>query len=175
MEMMENEQRAIGALKGDLRTAKARKDGFEASLPAFDDAQAKRKLQDKIKKEGQAITELEHKIADAEGKISAFDEAIKLLPKDPAQSRDLRPGSELGKVRDLIKAKGRPLTLDEILLGLSYQCDDKKRNSLRGSISNYARDGRVFTKEAAPDTFGLIELKNGGEPNGDTPAQDQKP
>jgi hypothetical protein len=128
-----------------------------------------------MKKEDQASAELANKIADAEGKISAFDEVIKLLPKDPAQSRDLRPGSELGKVRDLIRAKGRALTLDEILLGLNCQCDDKKRNSLRGSISNYARDARVFTKEAAPDTFGLIELKDGGEPNGDPPVQDQKP
>ena len=173
MEMMENEQKAVTALQGELRTAKARIAGLQASLPAFDDAAARRKLGDNINKEGQVITELEHRITDSEGKISAFDEAIKLLPKDHAQSRDLRPGSELAKVRDLIRAKGQPLTLDDILRGLNYECDDKKRNSLRGSLSNYARDGRIFTKEDAPDTFGLLELENGSESKGELPAENE--
>src|SRR5437867_1547066 len=102
MEMMENENNGLTGLRVELRTAKARTAGFEASLPAFDEPTARRKLEEKIRKEAQTMAELECRIADAEGKISAFDEAIKLLPKDPGQSRDLRPGSELARVRDLI-------------------------------------------------------------------------
>jgi hypothetical protein len=64
----------------------------------------------------------------------------------------------MAKVRDLIRQTGRPMTLAEIAKTLSL--DDKRKNSVRGSLASYARDRRVFARGDGPETFTLIEFKN---------------
>jgi hypothetical protein len=56
-----------------------------------------------------------------------------------------------------LKAAGAPLTIVDILKAVGKPQDKKHRISLAGTLSGYARDGKVFTK-TAPNTFGLIEF-----------------
>ena len=163
MELLKREVAELEKLKAELRTAKARHSAFQSSVEAAHGdesaASAKRKLEDKVRKEQSAITDCEQKITDSESRTAAFEEAIKLLPKENGEP-ELRAGSTMSRVRDFIRAANKPLALAEIMKGLSIEDTKEQRNSLRGSLSGYARDGRVFTKEIdQPDTFGLLEFR----------------
>jgi uncharacterized protein YhaN len=165
--MMEAENEALQKLEAELRTLNARLGAFRDSLQAFEPgaengaaAGVSRRLQDKLKKEQGTIEDLEAKIVDAKGRVSAFEEALRLFPRE-GEEVELRAGSQLADVRRVLREKGTPLTLAEILVAIGKATDDVKvRNSLRGSLAKYAQDGRVFTKEEAPDTFGLIAFRS---------------
>jgi hypothetical protein len=64
----------------------------------------------------------------------------------------------LAKARDAIKTAGAPMTVTDLLKAIGKSQDKKHRISLAGTLSGYARDGKVFVK-TAPNTFGLIETK----------------
>ena len=166
LKMMELAKTEAEKLESDLRSAKARSGAFNESVSALGQKGTEsaallvvRRLQDKAKKEQATVAEIEAKIVDARGRVSAFEEAIKLFPKDGDEA-ELRAGSQMSGVRQALRAHGKPMSLTEILKAIGAVGDDKKRNSLRGSLAGYAREGRVFTKEAAPETFGLIEFGN---------------
>jgi len=169
MELIEVEVNAITSLSQTLRTSKARRYGFQASAAMLNgeaDDVFKRRIEDKIHKESEVIEDVEAKIAEAEARISAFDESLRILPKTAADGspKDLRPNSELAKVRDVLLKHGSPLVLDEILQKVGKdpgdERDDKNRRiSLRGSLRGYAKKGRIFTIESGIDTFGLLEFK----------------
>ena len=63
----------------------------------------------------------------------------------------------LAKTRDLLRHSGKALPIAEILKLLGKPLDKKHRISLAGTLSSYARKGRVFTK-TGPNIFGLIEF-----------------
>lgn len=165
--MMESENGALQKLEAELRTVRARAGAFRETLtalgPGADEGATltvSRRLQDKLKREQASLEELEAGIVDARGRVSAFEEALRLFPKE-GEEVELRPGSQLADVRRVVKEKGAAMTLAEILTAIGKSADDVKvRNSLRGSLAKYAQDGRVFTKEEAPDTFGLIEFRS---------------
>jgi hypothetical protein len=56
-----------------------------------------------------------------------------------------------------LKAAGSPMPIIEILKGIGQPQDNKHRVSLAGTLSGYAKKGRIFTK-TAPNTFGLLEF-----------------
>ncbi len=163
--MMDSESAALAKLEAELRTMKARLGAFQDSLtalaPSGEDGAAvtvSRRLQDKLKKEQSGVEELEARIVDARGRVSAFDEALRLFPRE-GEEVELRAGSQLADVRRILSQHGKPMSLADILATLGKNVEDvKARNSLRGSLGKYAQDGRVFTKEEGPDTFGLIEF-----------------
>jgi len=161
VEMMEAAKLEVQRLELELRSCNSRIKAFEeASAATSQDKgalQVFRKLESKIKSERQSFTEIEQNLHDAKGRVSAFDEAIKMFPKDGEES-ELRATSKMFKIQTLLKNTGKPLSLTDILKGIGEEGDDA-RNSIRGSLAGYARDGRVFTKEEAPDTFGLIAFK----------------
>lgn len=149
----------------EIRETKARIGAFEESAAALGPGAADgpavtvlRKLQEKVRKEQASLAELEAKVVDARGRASAFEEAIKLFPKE-GEDTELRATSEMHKVREALRAAGKPMSLTEILKALGAEGDEKKRNSLRGSLASYANKARVFTKEDGPETFGLIEFR----------------
>lgn len=161
----------ISKLNEELRVHVARSSGFKISFDALsgDESPAvlslKRKIVDKIDEELIFITGLKSKIAEAEGRKSAFDETIKLLPKTSTNGslKDLRPRSELFRVREVLRQAGKPISLDEILQKVGRidgdPRDEKGRKiSLRGSLRGYAKEGKFFTIETAADTFGLLEF-----------------
>jgi hypothetical protein len=164
VEMMESAKKQAEMLVTDLRAAKARLGAFQDSVSAIGSKGADsaalvvaRRLQAKAEKESAAVVELEAQIVDANGRVSAFEEAIKLFPRNGDEG-DLRPGSQMSRVRDALRLAEKPLTVTEILVAIGVAVDDRKKNSLRGSLAAYAREGRVFSRAPAPDTFGLIEF-----------------
>ena len=118
-------------------------------------------LQRLVTKKQEEIASLELKITEARAYIQGLQDSIKLLPRDGNGIAEyaLREGTALAKTRDLLKTAGTPLTIVEILKGLGKPQDKSNRISLAGTLSGYARDGKVFVK-TAPNTFGLIEFKN---------------
>jgi hypothetical protein len=166
-EMMDKEKETLSKLEGELRTLKARNGAFQQALAALGPNAEEvvtlgvlRRLQDKMKKEQASVDQLEAAVVDSQGRVAAFEDALKLFPKD-GEEIELRPGSQLAEVRRVLKEKGSPMVLSEILEALGKSAEDVKvRNSLRGSLAKYAQDGRVFTKEEEPDTFGLLEFRS---------------
>ena len=153
-------------LESEIRETRARIGAFGESADALGPDAADglavsvlRKLQEKLKKEQATLGELEAKVVDARGRAAAFEEAVKLFPKE-GEEAELRPTSEMHKVREALRAAGKPMSLTDILKALGAVGDEKKRNSLRGSLASYANKGRVFTKEEQAETFGLIEFRS---------------
>lgn len=130
-----------------------------------DNSHVRKKLEDKIRKERQAVEDHKATLAEAMARLSGYKDAIKLLDKDSDNNSEpeLRHGSELHKIRDAMMAMGIPLTLSQMLEVLGEQDNPLKRNSVRGSVGRYARDGKIFV-QTAPNTFGLLELGHKPQP-----------
>lgn len=116
-------------------------------------------FQKMIDKKQQEIRALELQLKEASAYVQALQDSMKLLPRDGSDTTQhtLRPGSTLAKTRDILKAARTPMPIGEILKALGKPQDKKHRVSLAGTLSGYARKGRVFVK-TAPNTFGLLEL-----------------
>jgi hypothetical protein len=119
-------------------------------------------FQKMIDKKQQEIRGLEMQLREAGAYIQALQDSMKLLPRDAVEGaaeseHTLREGSTLAKTRDLLKHSGAPMPINEILKLLGQPLDKKHRISLAGTLSGYAKKGRVFTK-TAPNTFGLVEF-----------------
>jgi hypothetical protein len=172
--LMGDENTKLENLNSELRMSLARISGFNASLTAIggdeSGAHLHARLLDKITREMTVVQKLEQQITDCKGRLAAFEETLKIIQKSDGDS-DLRSGTQLEKVREVLRSTGAPMSLNDILKALSWEGDEKKRNSLRGSLSGYAKEGRVFTKESAPDTFGLIEFKSETDQNSAKPDQ----
>lgn len=127
----------------------------------------RRKLEDRIDKEEQALTDLQSQVEAKKQYISGLKDALKMIPKEggrevEATPATLRPGTEIAKVRDIIMAAGKPLYITEILEKLGKEPTKPNRVSLSGSIAAYVRDNRIFTRPA-PNTFGIVEFIESGE------------
>lgn len=92
-----------------------------------------------------------------------------VIPPNPSHHIIMREGSELSKVRDLLKGQRHPLHLDTIMALLGFDENKSKQEiknkkvSLSGSLSSYVRKQAIFTKPK-PNTFGLIKTdEDGGE------------
>jgi TolA-binding protein len=123
---------------------------------------AREQVQRKIDQKQQEIRELQAKIRDAEIYIQALQELNRVLPKEANGSQPeqkLRKGSLVYQAREAIKAAGHPVHISDLLRMLGLPVDKKRRASLSGSISGYARRGEIFTRPE-PNTFGLLELKS---------------
>lgn len=159
-ELSEAEKRQREESEMNLRKARARVSGFKSCLDALGTAEdgtgARRRLEDRVEKEEAEVRKMELQIEDSRERQSAFEEALKILSKE-GREPDLRATSMMAKVRDLIRQAGRPMTLGEIAKTLNL--DDKRKNSVRGSLASYARDQRVFARGEGPETFTLIEFK----------------
>jgi hypothetical protein len=120
------------------------------------------------KKQGE-IDALELQVKEARAYIQGLQDSMKLLPRDAASGVEhtLRPGSGLAKAQEAIRAAGTPLTITDILKAIGKPQDKKNRISMNGTLSGYARDGKVFTKIG--NTFGLLEFNTGkaAEPGDD--------
>jgi hypothetical protein len=127
-----------------------------------------------IDKKQQELRDLEIQVREGNAYIQALQDSMKLLPRDLDGSESehtLREGSSLAKTRDLLRHSGAPMPINEILKSLGKPQDKKHRISLAGTLSGYARKGRVFTK-TAPNTFGLLEFgPSEEEPEDELPAE----
>jgi hypothetical protein len=116
-----------------------------------------------IERKQAEIRELEVQIREAKSYLQALRDSAKLLPKESDNNGvasagfNLRPGTSLAKVRDIIKEIGVPMHINDILTRLGKTIDKQNRVSLVGTLGSYSRKGRVFSR-TAPNTFGLLEL-----------------
>lgn len=114
------------------------------------------------RKQGE-IRELEIQLREAQAYLQALQDSYRFLPKDTEnngpvhQEIELRAGSTLAKVRDILKHKGSPAHVNEILQILGKNVDTQTKVSLVGTLGSYSRKGKVFTRPA-PNTFGLKEF-----------------
>lgn len=126
----------------------------------------KRDVERKIERKQAEIRDWEMKIREANAYIQGLQEALKIHPREAAESsRALRPGTSVDKAYRAIKMAGKPLQINEILRAIGRTADKKNRLSLSGSLAHYVRAEEIFTRPA-PNTFGLFELEEGEEAAG---------
>ena len=121
----------------------------------------------RIDKEREKVLQLRSELDRSEAFILGLQEALKMLPKEGGRKprkrkMSLRPGSDMAKIRDLIKQNGRPMYISEITTGLGKPNTKANRLSIAGSLSRYVRAGEIF-KRVKPNTFALIDMDSSPE------------
>ena len=120
---------------------------------------ARDNLQRLIDRKQQEIEELESHLGEARVYVQALQDAIRALPKENllgSSEASLRPGTIVYRVREMLKASGKPMHISEILKELGRPVDKDNRVSVAGTLSAYVRDGQIFSRPA-PNTYGLID------------------
>jgi len=117
-----------------------------------------------VDRKQQEIRNLEVQIEKAKTYVEALQDSMRLLPKDAATTSEatLRPDTILARTRDVLRATGKPMHINDLLKALGSPSDSKHKLSLGGSLANYVRKGQIFTRPA-PNTFGLIEMNGKAE------------
>lgn len=128
------------------------------------------KIEEKIRKKEEEIKEYENKIKETRAYLQALQDTIKMLPKEIENGvvveNMLKPGSNIAKTYDLLKKTGKPVHLNDILVGIGKTITKKDRVSLSGSLGWYVRRNEIFTRPA-PNTFGLRNFEEViGPPDG---------
>jgi len=123
-----------------------------------------------IDQKRQEIESLQNSLRDAQTYIQALTDALRSLPKEsvPGASEarhDLRPGTMVFRVREVLRERGEPMHISEILAGLNRPMDKGNRVSVSGSLAAYVRNGHIFTRPK-PNTFGLVEMASGAADSG---------
>jgi hypothetical protein len=128
----------------------------------------RRKIEERLRKKEQEIQGLEEQIKEARVYIGALQDVLKLLPRDSDSETTpdtiLRAGSLVAQARNIIKARGAAVHVDEILKILGKEANRENKAALSGSLAAYVRRRDIFTRPA-PNTYGLAEL------GGTTPTQ----
>lgn len=124
---------------------------------------AREQLQKQIDKKEEEIFELQDRIRAAGAYLQGLQDALKLLPKEEGAPKEitLRHGSLIAQARDVIRARGVPMHVTEILTALKRPDNSANRVSLSGSLAAYVRDKKIFTRPE-PNTFGLLEFDVAG-------------
>jgi len=126
-------------------------------------------LQKRVDKKEEEVRSLEVAIREGRVYIQALQETMKLLPREGPTEITLRPGSNIARARDAIKAAGKPLHIRDILKAVDPSGGKDKRLALSGSLGAYVRKGEIFTRPA-PNTFGLIDFaRNNGKTQDELP------
>ena len=166
-ELFESERQNVRSLELELASLQARISSFRISRSATNGSPNEsfiRGIDDKIRKDEDQVGKTEVKLAEAKARHNAFKESLKILTGGATNKpKDLRPSSELAKVRDHLRKANKPLPLSDILSLIGKANDKGKYRSLRGTLRSYAKLGNIFTIASEdPHTFGLIEF-NGGK------------
>lgn len=117
-------------------------------------------LQKRIERKQEEIVELQTQIREAGAYLQGLQDTLKLIPREPStpQEANLRPGTEISRARDVLRAEGKPMHIGDLLKALGRPVDSKNRAALAGSLANYVRKGEIFSRPA-PNTYGLIEME----------------
>jgi len=124
---------------------------------------ARKDIESRIGRERQKITELQKQIESTESFIRGLQEALKILPRDGTirssrRSMTIRQGSDVAKIRDLIRKNGGPMHIGELVTGIGRQDTKANRMSLSGSLGRYVRRNSVFCR-TGPNQFSLIDME----------------
>ncbi|MGA9452944.1 MAG: hypothetical protein WBW41_16565 [Verrucomicrobiia bacterium] len=120
----------------------------------------RKELEKKIERKLSEISDWEHSIDEARAFVEGLREALKMCPPDDGQPMPdtLRAGSDMDKVRTILKMANQPLHIDTIVSLMDKSYSDTMKVGLAGSLNSYAKKRKVFTR-TAPRTFGLIEFE----------------
>ncbi len=124
------------------------------------------KFEERIRKKKEEIQEYETKIREVKAYLQALEDAIKLLPRETTNGSEvsmLRPGSNIAKTYELLKKKGEPMHINDILSGIGKTASKKEKVSLSGALGWYVRKKEIFTRPF-PNTFGLFSMEQPEEP-----------
>ncbi|HTA29138.1 MAG TPA: HTH domain-containing protein [Candidatus Cybelea sp.] len=119
----------------------------------------KKELDKKIERKKEDIRALTVQLAEANSYLEALEDMRKMLPRDAHSEAEinLRAGSDLAKVREVLKKNGKPMHVEELLKNLGKPVAKNSKTSLSGSLASYVREHKIFTRPA-PNTFGLVEF-----------------
>jgi hypothetical protein len=123
----------------------------------------KRELEKKIERKKDDILALERQLAEANSYLQALEDMRKMLPRNGQSEPEitLRAGTDLAKVREVLKKHGKPMHVEELLGELGKPVVNNSKTSLSGSLAAYVREHKIFTRPA-PNTFGLVEFAEPG-------------
>jgi len=102
----------------------------------------------------------------ADAYIAAWEEALKMLPRDrpaepngevPVATVTLRRGSDVAKARGVILVKKQPMHVSELVKAIGREDTRGARAALASSLAAYCRKEQIFVR-TEPNTFGLAEL-----------------
>jgi len=119
----------------------------------------RKKIEERLRKKEQEIGALEEKIKAARVYVQALRDILKMLggESDDDPESTLRPGSAVAEARQVIRDKGMPVHINDILAALGKEVTREAKASLTSSLAAYVRRNDIFTRPA-PNTFGLAEL-----------------
>lgn len=125
----------------------------------------RRKLEAKVADQQRKIGELERGLAEARAYLAGLQDSLKLLPQEGGSmvTESLREGSDLARVRDLLRKEGKPLHIDELLKRMGKEVSRNSKGGLGGSLGSYVRKGVIFTRPG-PNLFGLVEFEAQSQP-----------
>jgi hypothetical protein len=120
---------------------------------------ARRKITQKIEEKNTRIADLQRQLAEEIAHRNGLQEALKFVPAEPTNGEafDLREGTDAAKVRDILKAEGKPIHLDEILKRMGKEATRNAKGALAGSLGYYVKKHIVFTRPGR-NIFGLMEF-----------------
>lgn len=122
----------------------------------------RKKLEEKIQRKREDIAILERQLGEAKSYLLALQDTLKMMPKAgdaEIAAQALRPGTDVAKAYEILKATGKPLHVNEIVKRMGKETNKENRISVSGSLSGYARRNYIFTRPA-PNTFGLVEFES---------------
>lgn len=124
-----------------------------------------RRVKEKLGDIDDRLQTLQHERSGIEHHLAGLETALKILGKPiiSLKAQELRPDSEIARVRDILTSSPIPMHIDEILKILGNETKEKKV-SLVGSINSYVKNNRIFIK-VAPNTFTVLRKDENTELN----------
>ena len=110
-----------------------------------------RLIEEKLAQKDLDIQRLEARLMEARGYVRALRELLGVKDK-----------SMVDQARDIILQRGHPVHITEMLRAMGREVTRENRVTVTGALAAYVRRGDIFTRPA-PNQFGLIELKHGGQ------------
>ena len=132
----------------------------------------KQKLEDRIRRKGLEIQNLETQIREGKAYIQAMNDTLKVIPREGVTGgiESFRKGSIADKAKKAIEAHGAPMHVDELVESMKLKSTTKSKRSVAGTLASYARKEEVFTR-TAPNTFGLIKMQPESNPERGEPEE----
>ena len=116
-------------------------------------------IEQRFRKKQSEIAALEEKLRASKAYLAALADILKLDGPDEVDGPEakLRAGSSAAQTRDIIKQRGLPVHIDDLLRAMGKEVTRDAKASLAGSLAAYVRKEEIFSRPA-PNTYGLIEL-----------------
>lgn len=118
------------------------------------------KIEERLRKKEQEVASLEEKAKAGKVYIQALRDILRMLDSAPDAGTGesvLKVGSAVAEARQVIRERGVPVHINDILTALGKGITREAKASLTSSLAAYVRRNEIFTRPA-PNTFGLAEL-----------------